>query len=222
MAGWHHWLNGCESEWTPGVGDGQGGLACCDSWGHKESDTTEWLRVTKSQTRLSDWTELNWTEPIKQFLLLNSHSYKSVISKQKSNFNLPDMSVFLTGSCLCFSWLHLGSAVWISLIIGVCVRGDSLSIFFFFKHFFFPYLSPYPSGNPIIYIALKSHFVSYIFYIVFFFFFAVSLVSSVLLKLTCISLFLPLLCLICYTVESWFQQFAGGELCFQISPTILG
>ena len=43
MAGWHHWLNGCESEWTPGVGDGQGGLACCDSWGRKESDTTERL-----------------------------------------------------------------------------------------------------------------------------------------------------------------------------------
>ena len=43
MAGWHHWLDGSESEWTPGVGDGQGGLACCDSWGHKESDTTEWL-----------------------------------------------------------------------------------------------------------------------------------------------------------------------------------
>ena len=49
MAGWHHWLNGRESEWTPGVGDGQGGLVCWDSWGHKESDTTEWL----------NWTELN-------------------------------------------------------------------------------------------------------------------------------------------------------------------
>ena len=43
MAGWHHWLDGLESEWTPGVGDGHGGLACCDSWGHKESDTTERL-----------------------------------------------------------------------------------------------------------------------------------------------------------------------------------
>ena len=43
MAGWHHWLYGRESEWTPGVGDGQGGLACYDSWGHKESDTTERL-----------------------------------------------------------------------------------------------------------------------------------------------------------------------------------
>ena len=49
MAGWHHQLNGRESEWTLGVGDGQGGLACCDSWGCKELDTTEWL---------------NWTEPI--------------------------------------------------------------------------------------------------------------------------------------------------------------
>ena len=49
MAGWHHGLDGRESEWTPGVGDGQGSLACCDSWGHKESDTTERL----------NWTELN-------------------------------------------------------------------------------------------------------------------------------------------------------------------
>ena len=43
MAGWHHWLDGHESACTPGVGDGQGRLACCDSWGRKESDTTEWL-----------------------------------------------------------------------------------------------------------------------------------------------------------------------------------
>jgi len=43
MAGWHHWLDGCEFEWTLGVGDGQEGLACCDSWGRKESDTTERL-----------------------------------------------------------------------------------------------------------------------------------------------------------------------------------
>ena len=49
MAGWHHWLNGREFEWTLGVGDGQEGLACCGSWGRKESDTTE---------------RLNWTELI--------------------------------------------------------------------------------------------------------------------------------------------------------------
>ena len=47
MAGWHHQLNGCESQWTLGVGDGQGGLACCNSWDRKESDTTEWLNWTE-------------------------------------------------------------------------------------------------------------------------------------------------------------------------------
>ena len=47
MAGWRHQLDGHEFEWTPGVGDGQGGLACCDSWGCKESDTTERLNWTK-------------------------------------------------------------------------------------------------------------------------------------------------------------------------------
>ena len=43
MAGWHSWLDGREFEWTLGHGDGQGGLACCDSWGCKELDTTEQL-----------------------------------------------------------------------------------------------------------------------------------------------------------------------------------
>ena len=48
MAGWHHRLDGHEFEWTPGVGDGQGGLACCDSWGRRVGH---------------DWaTELNWTD----------------------------------------------------------------------------------------------------------------------------------------------------------------
>ena len=43
MVGWHHQLNGQGFEKTPGVGDGQGGLAYCGSWGRKESDTTERL-----------------------------------------------------------------------------------------------------------------------------------------------------------------------------------
>ena len=45
-AGCHHRLNGREFEWTPGDGDGQGGLACCISWGCKESDMTKWLNCT--------------------------------------------------------------------------------------------------------------------------------------------------------------------------------
>ena len=43
LDGCHHGLDGSDSVLTPGVGDGQGGLACCDSWGHKESDMTEQL-----------------------------------------------------------------------------------------------------------------------------------------------------------------------------------
>ena len=53
MAGWHHWLDGHESEWTPGAGDGQGGLACCDSWGLKESDKTEWLNWTELMVKVA-------------------------------------------------------------------------------------------------------------------------------------------------------------------------
>ena len=43
MVGQHYGLNGYEFERTLGVGDGQGGLACCSPWGHKESDMTERL-----------------------------------------------------------------------------------------------------------------------------------------------------------------------------------
>ena len=50
MVGWHHRPDGHEFEWTPGVGDGQGGLVCCDLWGRKQLDMTEQL----------NWTELNW------------------------------------------------------------------------------------------------------------------------------------------------------------------
>ena len=56
MAGWHHRLDGHEFEWTQRVGDGQGGLACCSSWGCKESDTTEQLNWTELTLFLSqDW-----------------------------------------------------------------------------------------------------------------------------------------------------------------------
>ena len=53
MVGWHHWLDGHGFGWTPGVGDGQGGLACCNSWGRKESDTTERLNWTDAYSFLA-------------------------------------------------------------------------------------------------------------------------------------------------------------------------
>ena len=60
LVGWYHWLNEHGFGWTPGVGDGQGGLACCDSWGCKESDTTEWL----------NWTELNISRKVLKFFMI--------------------------------------------------------------------------------------------------------------------------------------------------------
>ena len=63
MAGWHHRLDGRESGWTLGVGDGKGGLTCCDSRGHKELDTTE---------------RLNWTELMLRLFLLGVSRYNLV------------------------------------------------------------------------------------------------------------------------------------------------
>ena len=68
--------NGCEFEWTPWVGDGQGALACCDSWGCKESDTTE-------QLNWLNWTELN-------FILLSKKHMANVLIHRK---------VLACGSC---------------------------------------------------------------------------------------------------------------------------
>ena len=58
MAGWHHWLDGRESEWTLGVGDGQGGLECCNSWCRKESDMTERLNWTDLMYRIYSYVSL--------------------------------------------------------------------------------------------------------------------------------------------------------------------
>ena len=53
MALWHHRLDGCEFESAPGDGDWQGGLVCCNSWGHKKSNTTEQLNCTELMDTLS-------------------------------------------------------------------------------------------------------------------------------------------------------------------------
>ena len=66
MAGWHHWLDGHEFEWTLGVGDGQGCLVCCNSCGHKESDMTELL----------NW--LNWGEYNIYKLMYYTHKHPHI------------------------------------------------------------------------------------------------------------------------------------------------
>ena len=84
MAGWHHWLDGHESEWTPGVGDGQGGLACCDSWGHKESDMTEWLNW------LTDWSDFK------------HRTYNLAIFSLRPNIDSSSISaISINATCIC-------------------------------------------------------------------------------------------------------------------------
>ena len=83
MVGWHHWLNWHGFGWTLGVGDGQGGLACCDSWGHKELDTTERL----------NWTELSQLKQARKGLTLVRKYLKFVRQSVKYVSNGPKVKV---------------------------------------------------------------------------------------------------------------------------------
>ena len=84
MAVWHHRLNGHEFEWTPGVGDGQGGLSCCNSWGRRVGH---------------DWaTELNWTEPYPRW------QYSSVESSRQQ-LSSPCKQVIFLNSVFCVQFL---------------------------------------------------------------------------------------------------------------------
>ena len=124
MAGWHHWLDARGSEWTLGVGDGQGGLACCDSWGRKVLDTTE---------------QLNWTG-VKQEWLCNNLVFclsfpggTELNSPILVHFSLliPKMSIFtLAISCLTTStlpWFH-GPNIAGSYAILLFIASDFTSI----------------------------------------------------------------------------------------------
>ena len=70
MVGWHHQLNGHGFEWTLGIGDGQGGLACCSSWGNRESDTTE-QRLNRTELNLLNLQSLTQFE--KFSIIISSH-----------------------------------------------------------------------------------------------------------------------------------------------------
>ena len=105
MAGWHHRLNANEFGWTPGVGDGQGGLACCNSWGLKESDMTKqlnwnWTEVTvgKSLCSITDhntWNQKNYG--------LNPGFYPSCFSFLPLGESFMDSSAFEAGIAVCGS-----------------------------------------------------------------------------------------------------------------------
>ena len=100
MAGWHHLLDGHEFEWTPGVGDGQGGLECCDSWGRKESDTTE---------------RLNWTDGIILMPLLTLTCDKIVYHAWHSTMLISRCLNFRVQPFLCFRHGHEALFFWSSV-----------------------------------------------------------------------------------------------------------
>ena len=122
MAGWHHWLDGHESGWTPVVGDGQGGMVCCDSWGHKELDMTEQLiwsdLICKYQFLCNDhftpdsvtsdgvftiWNNLQFQQ---YFLCLKAIRRKSLEKKKKpSQKNLLHQMSQISIQLRCPSWI---------------------------------------------------------------------------------------------------------------------
>ena len=67
IVGWHHWLNGHEFEQAPGVGDGQGSLACCSPWGCKELDTTEQINVNEGLGKQSLSYTYGWNTNLYEF-----------------------------------------------------------------------------------------------------------------------------------------------------------
>ena len=89
MAGWHHWLNGHGFGWTPGVGDGQGGLACCCSWALKESDMTEQM----------NWTELNHLKWSSSFLSLFMPFLYSIQFRNQHHVVVVYNSFYLDSTC---------------------------------------------------------------------------------------------------------------------------
>ena len=115
MAEWRHRLDGREFGWTPGVGDGQGGLAYFDSWGRKESDTTE---------------RLNWTEDFTYFILV--FIFILQLPRDATTTQCPDSIIFTHSSSSSF---RPSSAGWLAFYAGSIT---SLITLLFFFHSFSP------------------------------------------------------------------------------------
>ena len=93
MVGWHHRLNGRGFGWTPGVGDGPGGLACWGSWGRKESGTTERLNWTEQPRRLC--------LPEQPRLLTEEGSFYRIATALTHHYHQPGLN-----SCQSQAWSH--------------------------------------------------------------------------------------------------------------------
>jgi len=104
MAGWHHWLDGRESEWTAGVDDGQGGLACCNSWCCKDWDTTERLNWTELSSYEQNILLYVWGLHLEYLLPGNWRrlNYRAWDKNDKIYFHLLNSSGFGV-----FTWIHV-------------------------------------------------------------------------------------------------------------------
>ena len=139
MIGWHHRLNGHEFGWTPGFGDGQGGLVCCGSWSHKESDRTEWRNWMELVIFLI-LCSLSWTVPGGWLVLL----YAIRAYARDQSWKVVCWAHLLSCVNVTFTQVHCFSFPWFFLPFFVhLLRVWSLS-----HHFLWlPFWTPFPYSN---------------------------------------------------------------------------
>ena len=116
MAGWHHWVHGHESEWIPGVGEGQGGLACCNSWGRKELAMTERLNWTEDGWVIVESSDKMWSTGERNGKLLQYSSLENPMNsikkksteqvKREVNFDKENL-IGLSGRNTLLKWMVL-------------------------------------------------------------------------------------------------------------------
>jgi len=130
MAGWYHWLDGRDSGWTPGVVDGQGGLACCNSWGRKELDTSEQLNSTEL--------DLSWFffQGASVFIILWLQSPSMVILEPKK---IKSVTVYIVSPSICHEVMGPGAMILVFWVLSF-KSAFSLSSFTFIKRLFSSYL----------------------------------------------------------------------------------
>ena len=95
MAGWHHLLDEHEFGWTPRVGDRQGGLACCNSWGHKELDTTEQLNWAELKHWRTDAFELWHCKRLLRVPSTARRSNQSILKEISPEYSLKGLKLKL-------------------------------------------------------------------------------------------------------------------------------
>ena len=167
MVGWHHGFNGHEFEQALGVGDGQGGLACCSPWSHKKLDTTEWLNW--GWLGANEWKSLSKADP-------SCPAGESIVMLElEINFNIlcllimrnyPEIFTHWRPSrdsvveCLLFvqeNFIH-GTHYWIVVwrtLFGKCGFVYSFSLFLIQPEFIF--LLVCPGSCPLVHLSSSSH-----------------------------------------------------------------